>query len=74
MLSAGQPAIVEFRLSVSADGVPTSCHIQLTTRPKEFDAAVCDSLMRRARFTPALDAEGKPLISYYLNTVKFALP
>jgi hypothetical protein len=74
MLSAGQPAIVEFRLSVGADGKPVSCHIQLTTRPKEFDAAVCGSLMKRARFKPALDADGKPLASYYRNTVRFALP
>lgn len=74
MLSAGQPAIVEFRLSVGADGVPTACHIQSTTRPKEFDNAVCKSVMRRARFDPALDAEGKPLASYYRNTVRFQIP
>jgi hypothetical protein len=74
MVSEGQPALVQFRLSVGADGVPLSCHIQLTTRPKEFDAAVCHALMRRARFNPALDADGQPLTSYYLNTVRFALP
>lgn len=74
MLVQGQPSIVEFRLSVGADGVPTACHIQMTTRPKEFDAAVCGSLMKRARFTPAIDADGKPLASYYRNTVRFALP
>jgi Gram-negative bacterial TonB protein C-terminal len=74
MLSAGQPAIVEFRLSVGADGKPASCHIQSTTRPKDFDAAVCESLMRRARFAPALDAGGEPIASYYRNTVNFALP
>lgn len=74
MLSAGQPALVEFRLSVGADGVPTACHIQSTTRPKEFDEAVCKSVMRRARFDPALDAMGKPLASYYRNTVRFQIP
>jgi hypothetical protein len=74
MLSAGQPAIVEFRMSVDETGKPTACHIQSTTRPKEFDAAVCGSLMKRARFTPALDAAGKPIASFYRNTVRFALP
>lgn len=74
MLSAGQPAIVEFRMSVGADGNPVSCHIQSTTRPKEFDKAVCGSLMERARFAPALDVEGKPLASFYRNSVRFALP
>jgi outer membrane biosynthesis protein TonB len=71
MLSAGQPALVNFRLSVGTDGVPTACHIQLTTRPKEFDNAVCKSVMRRARFSPALDATGQPLQSYYQNVVRF---
>jgi len=74
MLYAGQSAIVEFRMIVSDDGSPASCHIQSTTRPKEFDKAVCGSLMKRARFKPALDADGKPLASYYRNTVRFAIP
>lgn len=74
MLMQGQPAIVEFRLSVGADGAPLSCHIQSTTRPKEFDEAVCGSLMKRARFSPALDAEAKPMTSYYRNTVRFQIP
>lgn len=74
MLMQGQPAIVEFRLSVNAEGAPVSCHIQSTTRPKEFDEAVCGSLMKRARFAPALDAEAKPIASFYRNTVRFAIP
>jgi hypothetical protein len=74
MLSQGQPAIVEFRLDVDESGAATGCHIQATTRPKEFDNAVCKSLMRRAKFASALDAEGKPLKSYWKSTVRFALP
>jgi Gram-negative bacterial TonB protein C-terminal len=71
MLRSGQPAIVDFRLSVDADGKPTACHIQSTTRPKEFDDAVCKSVMRRAKLDPALDSNGKPLASFYRNTVRF---
>lgn len=74
MLVSGQPAIVEFRLSVGPDGKPTACYIQSTTRPKEFDDAVCKSVMSRARFDPALDAAGKPLASFYRNTVRFQFP
>jgi len=74
MLSAGQPALVNFRLSIGANGVPTACYIQSTTRPKEFDNAVCKSVMRRARFSPAIDAQGQPLASYYQNSVYFRLP
>ena len=71
MVRAGQPAIVQFRLNVDASGRATDCHIQSTTRPKEFDAAVCRSLMKRASFIPALDSDGKPVPSFWRNTVRF---
>ncbi|WP_322290663.1 TonB family protein [Allopontixanthobacter sp.] len=71
MLRAGQRGIVHFRMIVDETGKPESCHIQQSTRPKEFDDVVCKRLMERARFEPALDAEGLPLRSYYRNSVKF---
>jgi len=74
MLQAGQPALVDFRLSVGADGKPSGCKIQATTRPKEFDDAVCQSLMRRASFLPALDASGQPIASWWRSRVRFQLP
>lgn len=74
MLRAGQPALIEFRLNVDSEGKPTSCYIQSTTRPKDFDDAVCKSVMRRARFSPALDADGKPLATFYRNRVLFQIP
>lgn len=74
MLGAGQPALVNFRLSVGPDGVPTACYIQSTTRPKEFDDAVCKSVMKRARFSPAVDAQGQRIASYYQNAVRFQIP
>jgi Gram-negative bacterial TonB protein C-terminal len=70
----GQRALVEFRLNVGPDGKPTACYIQATTRPKEFDDAVCKSLMQRGKFEPALDAEGRPLASYWRSRVTFDLP
>ena len=74
MLSESQPALVQFRLNVSETGKPTACHIQKTTRPEEFDDAVCKSLMKRARFSPALDKDGQPIASFWINTVVFQLP
>lgn len=74
MLTRGQPAVVQFRMNVDATGKATDCYIQETTRPKDFDKAVCGSLMKRAHFTPALDAEGNAVPSYWRCTVRFALP
>lgn len=74
MVRARQPALIAFRLIVGTDGTPTACSIQSTTGGKEFDDAVCKSVMQRARFDPALDADGKPIVSYYQNRVRFSIP
>jgi TonB family protein len=73
MIRGGYQAIVNFRMMVDASGKPTSCHIQQSTRPKEFDDIVCRAAMRRASFEPALDSEGKPVPSYWRQTVRFML-
>ena len=69
-----QNGLVHFRLTVGEDGKPLGCHIQQSTNPEGFDNTVCRALMRRAEFEPARDKEGKPLVSYYINTVRFMIP
>lgn len=73
MLIRGKQALVNFRLSVSAQGSPTACEIQSSYNDKKFDEATCAALMRRARFTPALDATGQAVPSFYLNTVRWIM-
>ena len=74
LLSSGHQGIVHFRLSVGADGKPTDCHIQQSTRPEGFDRAVCRALMKRARFEPAVTKDGEKIASYWRNTVRFQIP
>lgn len=74
MLRLGEQGLVQFRLNVGADGKPTECHIQATTRSKEFDDVVCRALMKRAQFFPALEAQGIPIASYYQSAVLFRIP
>lgn len=71
MWMMGKRAIVQFRLNIDATGKPSACNIQQSTRPKAFDDAVCKALMRNAKFEPALDADGSPIASYWLNSVTF---
>ncbi len=70
-LAMGENAIVRFRLMVGADGSPTQCFVQQATMSPEFIKLTCDLLMRRARFSPAHDHEGKPVASYYANSVRW---
>lgn len=71
MLRKRQPGLVEFRLMIDVNGKATDCHIQQSTNPDGFDDVVCDALMRRATFEPALDKHGQPMPSYYRNRVRF---
>ncbi|MXP15123.1 TonB family protein [Altererythrobacter confluentis] len=72
LLRKGNQGVAPFRLIVGADGVPESCHIQKTSGHKAFDDVVCEKVMERARFMPALDANDQPIRSYYISTVRFA--
>lgn len=74
MIFEGQQAMVQVRLNVDTIGAVSACHIQETTKAKEFDDAVCKNLMKRAAFSPALDEGGKPVASYWARTVRFMLP
>lgn len=74
MLAKGYQGLVNFRLMIDEEGQPTSCHIQQSASPEQFDTTVCRALMKRARFEPALDAAGEPMPSYYRTAVRFLLP
>lgn len=73
-LNNGNMALVDFRLNVDAAGGATGCRIQRSTQGDAFQQTTCKNILARARFRPALDAEGKPIASYYANTVLFIIP
>ncbi len=66
-----ESAKIDFRLIIDEAGNPTACKVQRATNSPEFVDLTCQLLMRRARFQAALDAEGKPMPSYYVNTVRW---
>lgn len=73
MLRGGYQGTVNYRAIVDATGKPTSCHVQRSTRPKEFDETVCRIVMKRAKFEPALDASGRPVPSFWSQAITFRL-
>lgn len=73
MLNQGKQALVNFRLSVDAQGMPSACEVQSSYNDKKFDEVTCAVLMKRARFSPALDAKGAAVASFYLNTVRWIM-
>lgn len=70
-LDNGHNGIVDFRLDVDSSGKVENCHILSATKPSDFEMATCKGITRRARFLPALDAQGQPVRSFYVNSVKW---
>lgn len=73
MLIANRQGIVGLTLIVGQDGIVERCRVDIET-PGPFEEATCKAIVKRARFTPGLDAEGKPMRSFWTNRVHFALP
>jgi len=62
--------IVPVRLVVDEYGVAQDCVVMIEPRGP-FEEAVCKGISKRARFKPALDADGKPMRSYWTRVVNF---
>ena len=73
MIESGEQGLVKFRAIVDAEGKPESCAVQRTSRPKDFGDLVCRLVMSRLRFDPALDAQGKPVRSFYVQQITFRI-
>jgi hypothetical protein len=70
MLRAGKSGRVPVRLIVGKDGRPKSCH-PAGFAERSFLEAACSSLMRYARFQPALDGNGEPVTGTYVSTIVY---
>jgi hypothetical protein len=62
----GHNGLVQVRMDVDADGKMAGCHVLRRTNPDEFADLTCEILAKRARFSPALDVNGKPVKSFYM--------
>jgi TonB family protein len=70
-LIEGHNGMVSFRLDVDPTGAVTGCRVLYRTNPDDFADLSCKLLLQRARMTPALDAEGKPVKDYYIGRVRW---
>lgn len=73
LIAKGVQGVIQFRLSIDAQGKVSDCRIQQSTRPAEFDRRVCQIMAKRGRFDPALDAAGNPISSYWRSSFRFVI-
>lgn len=62
-----------FRVMVSAEGQPTSCTALWVSLDASKNERICNAIMERGRFLPALDAAGQPIASYWMADYFFGL-
>lgn len=71
MWRKSKTGIIPMRLVIDEAGTVQSCLVDVDQRGA-FENAVCNAVMKRARFKPALNAEKKPVRSYWVSWVGFA--
>jgi TonB family protein len=54
------------RFTVGADGSVSKCALVATSGSKSFDDKACQTISAKARFKPAIDANGQPVATLYV--------
>lgn len=65
---------VGFRLTVDTVGMAIGCDLTQSSGHTSLDTITCATVMRRARFTPAHDANGNVIQGIYHGVVEWRLP
>ena len=70
----GIQGVTSFRLEVGTDGKPTGCTVTGSSGSGLLDDTTCRLVMRRAKFQPAKDTEGNPIVSSYTSRTRWQIP
>lgn len=62
------------RIAVSADGRATECATVATSGSPAIDERTCQVILARARFRPAIDAEGREVAARMVSSVVWRMP
>lgn len=72
MAAQGKQGRVNFRALVDPQGAGTSCSTMMSYNDPAFDTLAC-KVIQKTRFDPALDKDGEPVASYYVETVIYSM-
>ncbi|WP_404337607.1 energy transducer TonB [Sphingomonas sp. MMS12-HWE2-04] len=73
-LRQSQSGMVQFRLDVDDQGKAGGCYVLGRTSPDLFADTTCKAVLQRARYRPAIDAEGHPVRSFAVRKVVWQIP
>jgi TonB family protein len=69
----GQQGTVAVRLTINKQGSPTFCEVTANSGPVSFNDTACLQLLRHARFSPATNADGEPVASFWSTRITYKL-
>jgi hypothetical protein len=69
-LVRGEQAIFRMRVIVDEQGDVAECHIDAVTSTERLESPACAEMMS-ARFEPALDAQGKPMRTFFSTSISY---
>ena len=69
-----EQGIVNYRLEIDKDGLVSRCRITKSSGFERLDSETCRLLIRRARFGPNQDAEGKIVKPTFNGRVRWQIP
>lgn len=73
-LREGATGVVGISVAIGIDGRVQGCEVTKSSGNTQLDEATCRLYARRARFTPALDADGKPATAHFADRIRWQLP
>ncbi|PZQ56249.1 MAG: hypothetical protein DI555_06445 [Novosphingobium pentaromativorans] len=74
MARSGLSGVVEFVVKVSANGRLLGCDVAKSSGEKELDDATCATVLKYAKFKPAIADGGQPTAGEYRNRVRWSPP
>jgi len=73
-LRAEEQGSVTVKLAIDSSGAVGDCDIVKSSGSRTLDGTTCRVIQRRARYRPALDSSGRPVVSFDQHTVRWTLP
>ena len=73
-LSRNQQGTTAFVLLIDEKGLIRDCMVEKTSGIATLDIMACLVIVKRAKFSPALDAGGKPTRDAYFQRIKWMMP
>lgn len=73
-LAAKAEGTTSARITIAANGSVSACSIAASSGRADFDSTVCNLILKRYRFEPAQDADGKSVSDVRTETFTWILP